>query len=85
MRVKQVHGRVGPVLRAGADGLPAAAARPDADAIVSDEPGAVLAVQVADCVPAADGRSRVAAPLAAVHAGWRGTAARRRRARPSRR
>lgn len=45
-----------------------------ADALVSDRPGDVLAVQTADCLPlilAAGGGQAVAA----VHAGWRGTVA----------
>jgi YfiH family protein len=63
--VTQVHGpRVVHVRDAGPG--------TEADAIVSDEPGVVVAVRVADCVPIL-----LAAPgaVAAVHAGWRGTAA----------
>jgi YfiH family protein len=48
--------------------------RPAADIVVSNDPSLVLAVQAADCVPLllADRRSGA---VAAVHAGWRGTAA----------
>jgi YfiH family protein len=72
--VKQVHGRAVRVLARGQVTEAALGERPEADAIVSNEPGLALAVQVADCAPIllADGRSGVAA---AVHAGWRGTAA----------
>ena len=66
----QVHGAaVYPADRAGPTaGRPA----PQADASVSDEPGAVLSVLTADCGPVA-----LVAPgaVAAVHAGWRGIAA----------
>lgn len=45
------------------------------DALLEDLPGAVVAVKTADCIPIllADERNRA---VAAVHAGWRGTAAR---------
>jgi YfiH family protein len=50
-------------------------ARPDADAVWTAEPGTAVGVVTADCVPILlahrDGRA-----VCAVHAGWRGTAAR---------
>lgn len=74
MRLKQVHGRTVRVLRRGEVSAADAESRPEADAQLSDDPRVVLAVQVADCVPLlmADPVRGVAA---AVHAGWRGTAA----------
>ena len=73
-RIKQVHGRHVHVVRDGDDTAALLQQRPDADAIISNAAGFVLAVQVADCVPMliADPRAGAAG---AVHAGWRGTAA----------
>lgn len=75
MRVTQVHGRTVRVVRLGETTPRAVEMRPDADALVSNAPDVVLAVQVADCVPVlmADPHRRAAG---AVHAGWRGTCAR---------
>lgn len=44
------------------------------DALVSDVPGVLLAAKTADCVPILLGDPKTGA-FAAVHAGWRGTAA----------
>jgi polyphenol oxidase len=70
-RLRQVHGRH--VVHAA--GPAGDASRPSGDALVTDDPSIALAVQAADCVPLliADRRSGA---VAAVHAGWRGTAAR---------
>jgi polyphenol oxidase len=47
---------------------------PDADALVTSDPGVVLAILVGDCVPVVL-LDPVAGVLACVHAGWRGTVA----------
>lgn len=71
VRLTQVHGAAVHVHVRGARIAPA---RPPADAVTTDDPDVALAVQVADCVPVliADAEGRA---VAAVHAGWRGTAA----------
>ena len=69
--LNQVHGRSVVVVRAGA---PPAPERQDADALVSNDPGVAIAVRAADCVPLLFADSTTGA-VAAVHAGWRGTAA----------
>jgi polyphenol oxidase len=74
---RQIHGAqatlVGPHER-GRGTLSDDDALPGADVLVTLTPGITLAIMVADCVPLAlvDPEARV---LAAVHAGWRGTAA----------
>ncbi len=67
--VRQFHSNL--VVRAVSDD--AGCDRPRrADGVITDEPGLLLAVQVADCIPVlvADRRRRV---VGAFHAGWRGT------------
>ena len=68
--LNQVHGRDVVVVR---EHLPRE--RPNADALVSNRADVALVVRAADCVPMliAD---RTTGAIGAVHAGWRGTAAR---------
>jgi hypothetical protein len=88
LRLNQVHGREVVVHRAEWSGrdtrLPGPAESgestvveeswPAADILMTDDPTLALAVQVADCVPVLVADRRTGA-VAAVHAGWRGTAA----------
>ncbi len=69
-RVRQVHGAAVRVVRAGDVDAPA----PEADAVVTNLSGTAVAVVAADCVPVLLADPRTGA-VAAVHAGWRGTAA----------
>lgn len=75
MRVKQVHGAIVRVLKNADKGPRDPTERPEGDAIVSNTPDLILAVQVADCVPILIADRNTGA-VAAVHAGWRGTSAR---------
>jgi YfiH family protein len=68
--VNQVHGREVVVVRA--EQVPVR--RQDADALVSNATRTAIAVKAADCVPLLMADRRGGA-VAAVHAGWRGTAA----------
>ena len=67
--VRQFHSNL--VVRVGREDLGRERPR-KADGVITDAPGLLLAVQVADCIPVlvADIRKRV---VGAFHAGWRGT------------
>jgi YfiH family protein len=49
--------------------------QPDCDALITRLPGVLLAVQTADCLPVLIGDPK-SGTMAAIHAGWRGTAGR---------
>ena len=73
-RVRQVHGRA-VIVASGPQTIGRIAILGEADAVAGREPGRVLAVSTADCVPLVLVEPR-SGWHAAVHAGWRGTAAR---------
>jgi YfiH family protein len=74
VRLRQVHGAV--VFESSIRTRPSASYEdwPEADVAISNDPSVALTVRAADCVPLllAD---RATGAVAAVHAGWRGTAA----------
>jgi hypothetical protein len=74
VRLRQVHGARVVSLRRHETFPPEAPDWSVGDIAASDHPGVALSVRVADCVPIllADARTGT---VAAVHAGWRGTAA----------
>jgi polyphenol oxidase len=68
LRVRQIHSAT------VVDALQAASGTPqDGDALISNQPGMVVGIRTADCVPIliADPETHA---VAAVHAGWRGSA-----------
>ena len=69
-QLRQVHGKVISVVGPRIEGEP----RPDGDGMVTREPGVILCIFTADCVPVllADAQEGV---IGALHAGWRGTLA----------
>ena len=67
--LRQVHGTG--VVRVGAGGAPAEPA--EADAAVTAEPGVVLAILTADCLPVVLA-ARDGSEIGVAHAGWRGLA-----------
>jgi YfiH family protein len=69
LQARQVHGIEVSVGRSGAAG------RPQADILIARDEALAVAVRVADCVPLLIADVRTGA-VAAVHAGWRGLAAR---------
>ena len=74
---RQVHGVSASLVGPGGRGRGSTTeddAVPDTDILVTTSPGVTLVIMVADCVPLAL-VDPAAGVLAAVHAGWRGTAA----------
>lgn len=68
--LRQIHSDL--IYVVGAKDLPQGEDAPQGDALITREPGVLLAVQIADCIPIllADTKRRA---VAAIHSGWRGT------------
>jgi purine-nucleoside/S-methyl-5'-thioadenosine phosphorylase / adenosine deaminase len=71
--LRQIHSDI--IHFVGAAGIPQGEQAPKGDALITREPGVMLVVQTADCIPVllADTKRRA---VAAIHSGWRGTAQR---------
>ena len=71
--LRQIHSDIIHVV--GAADVPQGEQAPKGDALITREPGVLLVVQTADCIPIllADTKNRA---IAAIHSGWRGTAQR---------
>ena len=71
--LRQIHSDIIHVV--GSADVPQGEQAPKGDALITREPGVLLVVQTADCIPIllADTKNRV---VAAIHSGWRGTAQR---------
>src|SRR3984957_12171861 len=68
--LRQIHSDIVRVVSAAE--FPRGEAAPKGDALITREPGVLLTIQTADCIPIllADTKHRA---VAAIHAGWRGT------------
>jgi polyphenol oxidase len=71
--LRQIHSDIVHVVDAAE--FPQGEKAPKGDALITREPGVLLTIQTADCVPIllADAKQRA---VAAIHSGWRGTAQR---------
>lgn len=69
--IRQVHGKT--VIKVSLENIPQKSTVPEADAVITDVPGIVLTVRTADCLPVLL-YDPVQKCVAAVHAGWKGTA-----------
>ncbi len=71
--LRQIHSDI--VYVAGSGDVAQGQDAPQGDALITRQPGVLLAVQTADCMPIllADTKNRA---IAAIHSGWRGTAQR---------
>lgn len=70
--LRQIHSSVVVIPRSGTSGNGATGPPPRGDGLMTREPGILLGIQTADCIPVlvADRKQKA---VAAFHAGWRGT------------